>query len=111
VCLDTVNSFGSLEGPAVVVETLGRYVVNLHVKEFVIRRMSHNMGFVISGAPAGQGMLDVPWLLAKLRGYGREFNAIIETWLAPESSMAATVAQEADMTQQSVTYLRGLIAD
>ena len=49
ICLDTVNSFGSLEGPEVVVQTLGRQVVNLHVKEFIVRRLSHNMGFEITG--------------------------------------------------------------
>ncbi|MCU0512148.1 MAG: sugar phosphate isomerase/epimerase [Anaerolineae bacterium] len=111
VCLDTVNSFGSLEGPAVVVATLGRFVVNLHVKEFLIRRMEHNMGFVITGAPAGQGMLNVPWLLAALRGSGRSFNAIIETWLSPEPAMAATVAREQAYVRQSVDYLRTLIPD
>lgn len=111
ICLDTVNSFGSLEGPEVVLATLGRFVVNLHVKEFIIRRVDHNMGFVITGAPAGQGMLDVPRLLDRLHGEGCTFNAIIETWLAPSATMAATVAQELDQVRQSVTYLRQYIHD
>ncbi len=109
ICLDTVNSFGSLEGPEVVVKTLAPYVVNLHVKEFVIRRARHNMGFEITGAPAGQGMLDVPWLLKTLHQHGREFNAIIETWLEPEATMTATIAKETDYVQHSVAYLRTLI--
>jgi 3-oxoisoapionate decarboxylase len=67
ICLDTVNSFGSLEGSQVVVETLAPYVVNLHVKEFIIKRLDHNMGFSITGAPTGQGMMDVPRLLGELR--------------------------------------------
>ncbi|NJO83818.1 MAG: sugar phosphate isomerase/epimerase [Blastochloris sp.] len=108
ICLDTVNSFGALEGPDVVLAALGRHVVNLHVKEFVVRRLPHNMGFEVTGAPAGQGMLDVPWLLDHLRG-GRDFNAIIETWLSPRETMAATTAQEQDWVRQSVTYLRTLI--
>lgn len=109
ICLDTVNSFGSLEGPEVVVKTLGRYVVNLHVKEFFIRRADHNMGFTISGAPAGQGMLNMPRLLDTLRGYGREFNAIIEHWPAPEATMEATIAKESEWVHQSVAYLQTLI--
>ena len=111
VCLDTVNSFGSLEGPEIVVATLGRFVVNLHVKEFTIRRAPHNMGFVVTGMPAGQGMLDVPWLLDTLKGYGRSFNAIIETWPAPEATMLETVAKELDWVRQSAAYLRTLITD
>ncbi|MDX1991213.1 MAG: sugar phosphate isomerase/epimerase family protein [bacterium] len=111
ICLDTVNSFGAMEGPAVVLAALGPHVVNLHVKEFVIRRLSHNMGFIVTGVPAGQGMLDVPWLLDELRRYGRDFNAIIETWLSPEDTMQATVEKEAQMVQQSTAYLRTLIAE
>lgn len=109
ICLDTVNSFGALEGPDVVVAALGQHVVNLHVKEFTVRRVPHNMGFEVTGCPAGQGMLDVPWLLAALRE--RAFNAIIETWLAPDPSMQVTTATELDWVRQSVTYLRTLITD
>lgn len=111
ICLDTVNSFGAMEGPAIVVETLGPYVVNLHVKEFVIKRMKHSMGFVVTGSPAGQGMLDVAWLMESLRGYGRNFNAIIETWLSPAETTAATIELEHDYVRQSVRFLRTLIQD
>jgi sugar phosphate isomerase/epimerase len=111
ICLDTVNSFGALEGSEVVVATLAPYVVNLHLKEFVVRRAPHNMGFEVTGAPAGQGMLDVSWLLDALRLQRRSFNAIIETWLAPQATMQATIAAEADWVRQSVTYLRTLLPD
>jgi len=111
VCLDTVNSFGALEGPQVVVDTLGPLVVNLHIKDFTIFRASHNMGFTIEGTPAGQGKLDVPWLIERLRKEGREFNAILELWTPPEASLAETVAKERNWAEMSVTYLRGLIAD
>ncbi len=109
ICLDTVNSFGALEGPDLVVAALGRHVVNLHVKEFIVRRLPHNMGFEVTGCPAGQGMLDLPWLLNAL--HGRTFNAVIETWLAPDASMQITTATELDWVRQSVTYLRTLIPD
>lgn len=109
ICLDTVNSFGSLEGPDVVIETLGPYVANLHIKEFTIRRVDHNMGFVISGAPAGQGMLDVPALLARLDAFGCCFNAILELWPAPEAEMTQTVAKEDAWVVESVAYLKQMI--
>jgi sugar phosphate isomerase/epimerase len=109
VCLDTVNSFGALEGPAVVVAALGPMTVNLHVKEFTIVRASHTMGFSIEGRPAGQGQLNVPWLLDTLRGMGRDPNAIIELWTPPESDVAATIAKEDSWAAQSVEYLRRFI--
>ena len=36
ICLDTVNSFGALEGPEAVVQALGSWTVNLHLKDFHI---------------------------------------------------------------------------
>lgn len=111
ICLDTVNSFGALEGPDVVVAALGEYVVNLHVKEFIVRRLSHNLGFEVTGLPAGQGMLDVPALLAALGQHGRDFNAIIELWPAPEATIAATVVKERAWVVESAAYLRTLIKD
>jgi sugar phosphate isomerase/epimerase len=109
ICLDTVNSFGALEGPDVVLDALGAWVVNLHVKEFVVRRANHNMGFVVEGAPAGQGMLDVPWLLGRLRELGRDPNAILEQWTPPEPDLAATIAKEDAWAVASIAYLRQLI--
>lgn len=109
VCLDPVNSFGALEGPEVVTETLGPFVVNLHAKDFVIRRAGHNMGFAIFGAPAGQGMLDLPWLIGRLARLGRDPNLILELWPAPEPTIEATSEKEVRWVKESVVYLRGLL--
>jgi 3-oxoisoapionate decarboxylase len=111
ICLDTVNSFGSLEGPRVVVETLGPMTVNLHVKDFRIRRVESQMGFRIDGCPAGEGQLDTPWLLAELRRHGRDPNAILELWTPPEPALAATIEKESVWAEASIAYLRRLIPD
>jgi sugar phosphate isomerase/epimerase len=109
ICLDTVNSFGALEGPEAVLAELGPWVVNLHVKDFAIARPDHKMGFTVEGRPAGQGRLDVPWLLGILRGLGRDPNAILELWTPPQEDLAATIALEEDWAAASVEYLRGWI--
>jgi sugar phosphate isomerase/epimerase len=111
ICLDTVNSFGALEGPDVVLAALGPLVVNLHVKDFDIFRANHSMGFIVEGRPAGQGRLNVPWLLQELRGYGLDPNAILELWTPPEQRLAETIAKEDAWAHASVKYLRSLIAD
>ena len=90
---------------------LAPWVVSLHVKDFCIRRADHQMGFVIEGQPAGQGRLDVPWLLDQLRAAGRRPNAILEQWPPPEATIQQTIAKEHAWLQQSVTYLRTLIPD
>jgi len=119
ICLDTVNSFGVLEGPEVVVETLGPWVVNLHVKDFVVQRASHKMGFTVEGRPAGQGQLNVPWLLQALREQiqGRrgftsvqvEPNAILELWTPPEQALSDTIAKEDAWAAASIEYLRQFV--
>jgi len=109
ICLDTVNSFGALEGPDVVVETLAPYTVNLHVKDFVVQRVPHSMGFVVEGRPAGEGMLDVPWLLSELARHGRDVNAVLELWTPPGPTLQDTLDREKAWTARSVGYLRTLI--
>jgi sugar phosphate isomerase/epimerase len=111
ICLDTVNSFGALEGPEVVVDSLAPWTVSLHVKEFSIRRVDHQMGFVIEGCPAGQGRLDIPWLLSRLKEAGRDPNAILEQWPPPEGTVEETIAKEQRWAEKSIAYLRTLIAD
>lgn len=111
VCLDTANSFGALEGPAAVMDALAPLVVSLHVKDFTLRRAPHMMGFVLEGAPAGEGRLDVRWLLGRLREAGRDPNAILELWPPPEACIEDTMAKEADWAARSVRNLRPLIPD
>jgi len=111
ITLDTVNSFGALEGPEHVVRTLAPYVLSLHVKDFTIRRVPSQMGFVIEGCPAGEGRLDIPWLLDTIREAGRDPNAIIELWTPPADTLEETIAREADWAERSVKYMRSLLPD
>jgi L-ribulose-5-phosphate 3-epimerase UlaE len=69
------------------------------------------MGFVLTGTPAGAGMLDLPWLLGRLQEYNRDFNAILELWPAPEKDVQATIAKERQWAVESVDYLRRLIPE
>lgn len=111
ICLDTVNSFGAMEGTDYVVNTLAPYVVNLHIKDFSIARHAHNMGFNLIGTPAGQGMLDIAQVMQILNAQGRDYNTILELWTSPESSIEATIDKEAQWAQQSIAFLRTLIKD
>jgi len=109
ICLDTVNSLGALEGPDAVMAELAPWVVSLHVKDFVVCRVGHAMGFVVEGRPAGEGMLDLPWLFSALARHGRDPNAILELWTPPEPTLAATIDKEALWVARSVVNLRALI--
>lgn len=110
ICLDTANSLGHGECIGQVIDTLGDLVVNLHIKDFSVRRLPHNKGFVVEGTPAGQGLLDIPGMLDRLRFRGRDYNAILELWPPPEATVEASVRKEMAWAQESLRYLRTLKA-
>jgi sugar phosphate isomerase/epimerase len=111
ICFDTVNCFGASEGPQAALAVLLPWVVNLHVKDYAVRRVDHAMGFVIEGRPAGRGQLDISWLLERVRLQAPAANAILELWTPPEETVEATVEKERAWAEESVRYLRQLVRD
>ncbi len=110
ICLDTANSLGADEGIWEVARTLAPYTLNLHVKDYRIERLDHQMGFTVRGTPAGSGQTPVGWLLDTLRAHGRCQSATLEVWSAPLADIAKTIAQERDWVIQGSTYLRNALS-
>jgi 3-oxoisoapionate decarboxylase len=108
ICLDSVNSIGAGEGLEWVTELLAPYTVNLHIKDFRIQRFQHKMGFIVTGAPAGTGMLDVSKIINKLSSFGRCQSAILEQWATPEATADLTIEKENRWADQGIKYLKGL---
>lgn len=108
ICLDSVNSIGAGEGLEWVTDVLAPYTVNLHIKDFSIRRFSHNMGFTIAGAPTGKGMLDLSMIMEKLSKYNRCQSAILEQWVIPEGNLDDTIKKEKQWAMEGVQYLKQL---
>ncbi|QHV97853.1 sugar phosphate isomerase/epimerase family protein [Spirosoma endbachense] len=106
ICLDSVNSMGAGEGLAEVVRTLAPYTVNLHLKDFGIQRLPHLMGFQIDGRIAGQGMLNIPWLVEQVVPYKRCQTAILEQWVVPESTLDKSICKEENWALESINYLK-----
>lgn len=104
ICLDSVNSMGAGEGVHAVTELLGPYAFNLHVKEFTVSRIGHQMGFQIEGRPLGQGMLPLEWMLGRINPACT--SAVLEQWVPPEGTVEATIAKENDWAMQSIIYLK-----
>ena len=109
ITLDTVNSLAIPEGTEQVVKMLAPHTVCLHIKEFVVKRAWHMMGFVVEGKPAGKGQLNVPWLLDVLRAAGASGNAILELWPPEQKTLEETIALERAWAAESIPYLRRLM--
>jgi len=105
ICLDTVNSLGCGEDLSTLLEHLGPYTVNVHLKDYRVRRVASQMGFTVSGAPAGQGLLEVSNLLHRLPQCQ---SATLELWTPLEDTLEATLERERRWAQESLEYLRAL---
>jgi sugar phosphate isomerase/epimerase len=108
ICLDSVNSMGAGEGFEEVSKVLLPYTINLHVKDFTIRRVSHKMGIIIEGAPAGEGMLNISELVNKLNLTGTCQSAILELWTPPEKNIDDTIIKEEKWANESIEYLKSI---
>lgn len=109
ICLDSVNSMGAGEGFEEVSKILLPYTINLHVKDFTIRRVSHKMGIVIEGSPAGNGMLNIQELVNKLYFTNSCKSAILELWTPPEKEIEDTIAKEEIWAIESIEYLKTIM--
>ena len=106
ICLDTVNSLGALETPRQVVAMLGRFVQNLHIKYFTIRRVQSRMGYEVLGCPAGEGDLEIDWILSELEKHGNNPSMILEQWTPWTGNIDSTIATEEAWALRSVEFLR-----
>lgn len=111
VVLDTVNSLAVPEGWKHVTRILAPFTICLHLKEFVAQRVWHMMGFTVEGQPAGQGQLDIPWLLETLQAANAQFNVILELWPPQQKTLQETIDLEQAWVAESIRYLRSLVKD
>lgn len=109
ICLDSVNSMGAGEGFETVSEILLPYTINLHIKDFIIYRVSHKMGFMIEGRPAGQGMLNIRETIEKLTRMKTCNSAILELWTPPETRIQDTIAKEDKWAAKSIKFLKSIL--
>jgi sugar phosphate isomerase/epimerase len=110
IVLDTVNSFACEENTLQVMDTLAKHTVNFHVKDFKIERIKNSMGLLVTGTPAGQGFLDIPQMVRRLRKEARgDFSSILELWMAPEPNLAETLQKEDRWVKESIAYLKQIL--
>jgi sugar phosphate isomerase/epimerase len=110
ICLDTANSLGANEGINEVMQVLGLYTVNLHIKDIIIKRLSHKMGFMIEGCAAGEGILNIPQIIQQLEPYNKCKTVTLEVWSQPEATIEQSIAKEKQWVEASIKYLKTILA-
>lgn len=109
ICLDCVNSMGIGEDIETVLKFLAPHTVNLHIKDFSVKRVSHKMGFVIEGTPAGHGLLDLPRIIDRLEPFGRCTRGILELWTPPADNLRETIQIEEAWARASISYIKKIL--
>jgi sugar phosphate isomerase/epimerase len=111
ITLDTVNSLAIPEGTDEVVRALAHYTSCVHVKDFVVQREWHRMGFKVEGRPAGRGQLKLPAILKTLGEAGVSPIAILELWPPEQLHPWETIGLEHAWARESIHYLRNFIVE
>jgi sugar phosphate isomerase/epimerase len=106
IVLDTINSLGTFETVEHVLNVLAPWVRNVHVKDVTISRLGHKMGFLVEGAPAGSGDLNLDLLFNSIAQLEQDVNLILEQWPSPAESIDESIRREADWATASVSYLK-----
>ena len=110
VCLDTANSIGRLEKPAETVDVLAPATACLHIKDFGVERVPEKLGFQVTGRQAGTGMLNVPWIVRRVRSENPDVSVILEQWPPFTDSVQATVDMERAWAREGIAYLQRILA-
>jgi sugar phosphate isomerase/epimerase len=106
VCLDTVNSLGRGEGVEEVTEVLLPFTACLHVKDYTVIRGDTDMGFTIVGAAAGQGRLDIPNQLRRLKAANPQASVVLEQWTPFSDTIEQTIALQEQWAERGISYLK-----
>ena len=107
VCIDPANTVSLLEDPREVVELAAPFAVNMHVKDFAFSRSDGAIGFVLAGAPLGEGLLDYAHMLRHIRPSERGITQVVEHWLPWQGSEQATVEMELAWSRRSLAVMSG----
>ena len=107
ICLDTANSVARMEGWREVLDVLAPHTVSLHLKDVTAQK--RGVGFYISGAQLGQGVVDCPAVVRRVQANGRDANVLLEFWMEFAGDEQTTLSQEEQWIGSGLAYLRQIV--
>ena len=98
-CVDSANSLRNWESTEQVFDLLGDRAAFYHVKDYRVR--GSNVGFEVTGAPLGEGALDLADCVARMIARHEIPLIFLETWVPATGDRRADMAVEADWLARS----------
>jgi 3-oxoisoapionate decarboxylase len=103
-CLDSANSLRNWESAEQVFDVLGERAAFYHVKDYRVR--GSNVGFEVSGAPLGEGALDLAGCVGRMRARHAAPLVFLETWTPASGDRQADITRERDWLARSLAGWR-----
>lgn len=107
ICVDLGNFMIHLENPVSSVRKLAPYIFTTHFKDYDMKMM--NWGFKSYGVPLGQGVINLPAVLAVLVDEAKLDRITLEIVSEPQTGEAATLAWEEESVRKSYLYSRKVL--
>lgn len=108
-CIDSANSLRNWESAEQVFDLLEDRAAFYHLKDYRVR--GSNVGFQVTGAPLGEGDLDLDRCLDRIAARHRTPLIFVENWVPASGDRAVDVAADADWLARSVGRLRRALAE
>jgi sugar phosphate isomerase/epimerase len=103
-CVDSANSLRNWESPFAVFELLEPRAAFYHLKDFRVR--GSNVGFEVSGAPLGEGLLDLAWCVHRMQARHARPLVFLENWVPDTGDAAADASNDAVWLARAHSALR-----
>jgi sugar phosphate isomerase/epimerase len=103
-CVDSANSLRNWESAEQVFDTLDHRAAFYHLKDYQVR--GSNVGFEVTGAPLGTGLLDLQSCLRRMRARHAVPLIFLENWVPASGDRAADVAADVAWLTRSLAGLR-----
>jgi sugar phosphate isomerase/epimerase len=88
----------------------------IHYKDYAVQRVAQappvvRMGFEIVGRAAGDGRVDIDWLLKSAADHDDSLDVILELWPPYLGTISETVRNEQEWVERSVVFLKAHIQE
>jgi sugar phosphate isomerase/epimerase len=108
VCVDTVNSFGVLEGPEEAVNKLAPHAICNHLCDHKLTRDQYGARF--HGVAVGDGDMDIPKIVGLFRRVCLTDKITFEIeWDMEDDTLEEAREKQMDACKRSISYLRDVI--
>jgi sugar phosphate isomerase/epimerase len=103
-CVDTANSLRNFEPTETVFDLLGTRAYCYHLKDFRVER--EKVGFRVTGAPLGEGDLDLDRVLGRILAHDPAPQVFVENWRAGMGDWETDVREDDAWLRNSLAMLR-----